>query len=177
MVTLATTFIPIKKFLNLQLALSFRVKDLMVLLFQMTNDLIFSCVECITIYYLLSLVCLFTFSFFLLRGRGDGRFSFGPSLSLCLDGPQAGLGWVSLCIYVCFLCNSCYIYVVYLLSWKIYLRQKKVGANTVIQLTYLIITCFMQTRQKHARTLFRIYAFMTVKIESNLLIYTFLHKK
>ena len=44
---------------TIQLALSFRV--LMVLLFPMTNDLIFSCVECIAFYYLLSLVCLFTF--------------------------------------------------------------------------------------------------------------------
>ena len=105
MVTLATTFIPIKKFLNLQLALLFRVKDLMVLLFPMTNDLIF-CVECIT------LVCLFTFFFFILRGRGGGRFCLDPSSSLYLEGPKVGLGRVSLCIYVCFLCNSCYIYVV-----------------------------------------------------------------
>ena len=96
MLTLATTFIPIKKFLNLQLALSFRVKDLMVLLFPMTNDLIFSCVECITFYYLLSLVCSFTL---FLRERGGVRFSLGHSLSLCLERPKVGLG-VCLCVYM-----------------------------------------------------------------------------
>ena len=74
MVTLATTFIPIKKFFNLQLALSFRIKDLMVLLFPMTNDLIFPCVACITFNYLLSLVCLFTF----FEGKGRGELFFGP---------------------------------------------------------------------------------------------------
>ena len=58
------------------------------------------------LYHLLSLVCLFTFSFFF-RGRGGGRFFWGPSLSLCLEGPKVRLGRLSLCIYVCFLCNSC----------------------------------------------------------------------
>ena len=115
MVTLATTFIPINKFLNLQLALSFRVKDLMVLLFPMTNDLIFSCVECIIYYHGYVYLLLF------FEGKGRGKFSFGLSLSLYLEGPKVGLGRVSLCIYVCFLYNSCYIYVVYLLS-----RRKKI---------------------------------------------------
>ena len=88
----------------------------------MTNDLIFSCVECITFYYLLSLVCLFTF---FPEGKGRGRISLGLSLSLCLEGPKVGLVWVSVCMNVYFLCNSCYIYVVYLLSWKKILNKQK----------------------------------------------------
>ena len=75
-------------------------------------------------------VYLLVFFFFLLffswrEGEVGRWFSLGPSLSLCLERPKVGLEWVSLCIYVCFLCNSCYIYVVYLLSRKKNLRQKK----------------------------------------------------
>ena len=92
MITLATTFIPIKRFLNLQLALSFRVKHLMVLLFPMTNDLIFSCVECITFNYLLSLVCLF-------RGRGGGGILWAPRYHCALRGLKWGWGGC-LCVYM-----------------------------------------------------------------------------
>ena len=110
MVTLATTFIPIKTFLNLQLALSFRVKDLMVLLFPMTNDLIFSCVECITFYHLLSLVCLFTF----FEGKGRGRFS------LYLEGPKVGVG-VGVFEYICMFLMK---FLLYLCSVSVVMETK-----------------------------------------------------
>ena len=78
--------------------------DLMVLLFPMTNDLIFSCVECITsiIYYHWYVYLLHLSWGEREGGGGGGRFSLGPSLSLCLEGPKVGLGRVSLYIYVWF---------------------------------------------------------------------------
>ena len=80
---------PTKKFFNLQLALSFRVKDLMVLLFPMTNDLIFSCVECI--------ISMFIYFF---GGKGDiGGILWALRYHGALRGQK--WGWCGcLCVYM-----------------------------------------------------------------------------
>ena len=68
----------------------------------MANDLVFSCMECITFYYLLLLVGLFTLFLGEVEEGGGG-------------GGGGGI-----------LCNSCYICVVYLLTWKKILDKKNI---------------------------------------------------
>ena len=76
----------------------------------------------------------YVYLLFLGEGEGGG-FLWAPRYHCALRGLK--WGWVGVFVYICmFLCNSCYIYVVYLLLWKKNLKQKKSFLN--IGVTYRI---------------------------------------